>query len=87
MGKRYKNDEQNMILKEVSIVNNRRAVASKYGISEGTIRTWEKKRKINLAATPDRLNKEMEKENKMLKNIVAEKEIEIQILRDMIKKM
>lgn len=87
MGKRYSKDEQDMILKEVSIVKNRRAVASKYGISEGTIRTWEKKRKVNLAATPERFNRGIEKENKILKTLLIEKELEIQILKDMLKKM
>lgn len=66
------------ILKEVKEVGNRTQVAKRHNISESTIRGWEN-RKQNKETTT---NKNIEKENKILKKLLIEKELELEILRD-----
>lgn len=90
MGKRYTKEEKEEIIQEVKLVKNRRAIAAKYGVAESTIRGWEKKivqetKGNNKDLT--KINKTLEAENRALKEISAEKDLEIKILRDMLKKM
>lgn len=79
---KYSKEQRCLIIKEVIAMGNRSLVARKYNISESTIRGGEKR--IN--STDSKASKELEKENKILKQTIADKELELAILRDVIKK-
>ena len=61
------------------------ATARKYGLSEQTIYRWRKKYRGFSAGEAKRL-KALEEENVRLKRLLAEKELEIQALTQVIKK-
>ena len=61
------------------------ATARKYGISEQTIYRWRQKYK-GLSASEAKRLKALETENARLKKLLAEKELEIQTLTELIKK-
>lgn len=61
------------------------SVARKYGINPNTIYRWRQKYKGMSASEAKRL-KALEEENSRLKRLLAEKELEIQALTDIIKK-
>ena len=61
------------------------ATARKYGLSEQTIYRWRKKYRGFSAGEAKRL-KALEEENARLKRLLAEKELEIQALTQVIKK-
>ncbi|MBX6424298.1 transposase [Thermosulfurimonas sp. F29] len=61
------------------------AIARKYGISEQTIYRWRKKYRGFSSSEAKRL-KALEEENARLKRLLAEKELEIQALTQVIKK-
>jgi len=66
------------ILKEVKETGNRSQVGRRYNISESTIRGWENRKQNKDSQN----NKTLEKENKLLKKLLIEKELELEILRD-----
>ncbi|WP_320046937.1 hypothetical protein [uncultured Ilyobacter sp.] len=83
-------EEKERILEEVKLVKNRRAVATKYNLAKITIRGWEKKlsqKEFGQQKDLSKINKTLESENKALKEISAEKDLEIKILKDMLKKI
>ncbi len=61
------------------------ATARKYGIAEQTIYRWRQKYK-GLSASEAKRLKALETENAKLKKLLAEKELEIQTLTELIKK-
>jgi len=61
------------------------ATARKYGVAEQTIYRWRQKYKGFSASEAKRL-KTLEAENAQLKKLLAEKELEIQTLTELIKK-
>lgn len=61
------------------------SVARKYGIAANTIYRWRQKYKGMNASEAKRL-RALEEENSRLKRLLAEKELEIQALTDIIKK-
>lgn len=61
------------------------STARKYGISENTIYRWRQKYK-GFSSSEVRRLKLLEEENSRLKRILAEKELEIQALSEIIKK-
>jgi len=61
------------------------ATARKYGIAEQTIYRWKQKYKGFSSSEAKRL-KALEAENSRLKKLLAEKELEIQVLTELIKK-
>ena len=62
------------------------SVARKYSINPNTIYRWRQKYKGMSASEAKRL-KALEEENSRLKRLLAEKELEIQALTDIIKKI
>lgn len=79
---KYSKEQRLLIMKEVKETGNRSLVARKYEISEATIRGWE----TRMNNTDSKASKDLEKENKLLKQIIADKELELAILRDVVKK-
>lgn len=99
-GKTYTKELKEEILREVKEVGNVSLVARRHGISKSTIFTWikESKNKDEIKIKPGRKalvegDKELEseltevtKENDQLKKLLGEKDLEIAILKDLIKK-
>ena len=93
----YSKEFKEQILKEVEETGNATLVARNHGIPPTTIYTWIKARKksTNDYSTRDpkssnfnstNYNKEIEKENEQLKKLLGEKDLEIAILKDLLKK-
>lgn len=96
-GKSYSEEFISQILKEVEETGNATLVARNHEIPPTTIYSWMKRRKsiskVGSARGPksssfisSSTNKEMEKENETLKKLLGEKDLEIAILKDLIKK-
>ncbi|URZ00585.1 transposase [Clostridium felsineum] len=99
-GKTYTKELKEEILREVQEVGNVSLVSRKHGVSKSTIFTWikESKNKNEIKLKPGRKalvggKKELEseitevtKENDHLKKLLGEKDLEIAILKDLIKK-
>ena len=99
-GKTYTNELKEEIIREVQEVGNVSLVSRRHGISKSTIFTWIKecKNKDEIKIKPGRKaliegEKEFEneltevtKENDQLKKLLGEKDLEIAILKDLIKK-
>lgn len=96
-GKAYSDEFKEQVLKEVEETGNVTLVARNHGIPSTTINTWIKKKKNSNNAISSRgpkssnfnsnnYNKEIEKENDQLKKLLGEKDLEIAILKDLLKK-
>jgi transposase len=99
-GKTYTKEMKEEILREVKEVGNVSLVSRRHGISKSTIFTWirDPNNKDEIKVKPGRKaliegDKELEneltevtKENDQLKKLLGEKDLEIAILRDLIKK-
>lgn len=96
-GKAYSDELKEQILKEVDDTGNIALVARNHNIPTTTINTWLKKRnkvgKVCATRGPKSNNfnsnnysKEIEKENDQLKKLLGEKDLEIAILKDLLKK-
>ena len=59
-------------------------IARKHGVSEQTIYTWRKKYDGVEAADLRRL-RQLEKENARLKKLLAERDVEIDVMKDVVK--
>lgn len=99
-GKSYTKELKEEIIREVQEVGNVSLVSRRHGISKSTIFTWIKqsKNKDEIKVKPGRKaliegDKKLEndltevtKENDQLKKLLGEKDLEIAILKDLIKK-
>lgn len=97
-GKSYTKELKEEVLREVKEVGNVSLVSRRHGISKSTIFTWIKNSKDEIKVKPGRKalvegEKELENEltevtrdNDQLKKLLGEKDLEIAILRDLIKK-
>lgn len=96
-GKAYSGEFKEQVLKEVEETGNATLVARNHGIPSTTIYTWVKNRKKPSSIISSRglkssnfnsnnYSKEIEKENDQLKKLLGEKDLEIAILKDLLKK-
>lgn len=99
-GKTYTKELKEEVIREVREVGNVSLVSRRHGISKSTIFTWIKgsKNKDEIKVKPGRKalvegDKELEseltevtRENDQLKKLLGEKDLEIAILKDLIKK-
>lgn len=91
-GKRYSKEFKKQIVKEAKETGNAHLVARKHDLVPGTVTRWvrEDKKADGVKKTSDyseyRTNKELEAENEKLKVMLGEKDLEIAILRDLLKK-
>jgi transposase-like protein len=95
-GKAYTDEFKEQVLRDVEETDNIALVARKHNISSTTINTWIK-RSTSVKSSSTRApksssfnsgntNKELEKENDTLKKLLGEKDLEIAILKDLLKK-
>lgn len=95
-GKAYSEEFKEQILKEVDETGNMALVSRNHNIPSTTINTWIKRRKTGKSSgsrgpksssfNSNNHNKEIEKENDTLKKLLGEKDLEIAILKDLLKK-
>lgn len=95
MGKTYSEELKEQILKECRELDNTALVARRHEISENTIYSWQRQARKNgsvksLSRDQEKRFKEVKErlqnvstENDQLKRILAEKELELAILRDL----
>lgn len=96
-GSAYYDEFNEQLLKEVEETGNATLVARNHRMPSTTICTWIKSRNKASSAISSRgpkpsnfnsnnYNKEIEKENDQLKKLLGEKDLEIAILKDLLKK-
>jgi transposase len=88
---RYPEEFRNQIVKEVEEVGNATLVARKHDLIPGTVTRWVRESK-QASKTNNPLNIDystnspLDKENEQLKKLLGEKDLEIAILKDLLKK-
>lgn len=89
--KNYTEEFKEQVIREVNNVKDIGIVARKHGIARSTVHGWIKKQSSGTALIEGkeivRDLKEKEQENNQLKKILGEKDLEISILRDLLKKV
>jgi len=93
--RRYSSEFKEQIVKECREIGNTALVARRHNIAKGTIYSWVRRARKNgsfkslpkdktkrIKETTKRLNK-LSNENDQLKKILAEKELELAVLRDL----
>ena len=89
---RYSDAFKAQVVKEANETGNTAAVARRYELNSNVVRRWIKQDKegqfdgIDLSATTPLEAKALSSENEQLKMLLGEKDLEIAILRDLIKK-
>jgi len=89
--KRYSEEFKKQIVREVEEVGNASLVARKHDVVPGTVTRWVRKSKMsNPTNNPLNIdystNYSLDKENDQLKKLLGEKDLEIAILKDLLKK-
>jgi len=89
--KRYSEEFKRQIIKEVEEVGNASLVARKHDVVPGTVTRWVRESKmVNITNNPLNIdystNFSLDKENEQLKKLLGEKDLEIAILKDLLKK-
>lgn len=94
-GTKYTQDVKEQVLRDLEETGDMSLVARKHNIPLSTISTWIRKSKQSGSSSrgPNSANfnsikasKEIEKENETLKKLLGEKDLEIAILKDLLKK-
>ena len=85
MKKRYTEEQIVKILKEVEATGKPADACRKYGVSDATIYNW-RKRYGGLEQSDLRKLKTLEEENRRLKKIVADKELDLDALTALLEK-
>ncbi len=91
-GKRYPEEFKLQIIKEVEETGNATLVARRHDLVPGTVTRWvrESKKENGLISNYNYSNninaKSLEEENEQLKKLLGEKDLEIAILKDLLKK-
>jgi len=93
--KKYSQEYKDQVIKEVLETENATTVARRYGLNPAMVSRWvrETKQKVQVLSNAPINNpedileaKKMVTENEQLKKLLGEKELENQILRDLLKK-
>lgn len=96
-GKAYTDEFKEQVLREVDETGNMSLVARNHNVPTATLSTWSRQRKNMVKSSSSRgpksssfnsvtATKEVEKENDTLKKLLGEKDLEIAILKDLLKK-
>lgn len=81
MKNKYTKQEKQQILEEVKNTKNIVVVAKKYNIPASTIHTW-----LHNLKESSNINNDLSIENKQLKKILTDKDLEISVLKELLKK-
>jgi len=84
-GKRYSEEKIIRVLREVDLGRSITEVCREHGISDQTFRNW-RKRYSGMEVADIREMRRLIKENAQLKKIVAEKELQIVAMKDVLSK-
>ena len=84
-GKRYSEEKIIKVLQEVDLGRSISEVCREHGISDQTFRNW-RKRYSGMEVADIREMRRLIKENAQLKKIVAEKELQIVAMKDVLSK-
>jgi transposase-like protein len=86
----YTQEFKDQVIKEVNTVKDIAVVARKHEVAKSTVSSWMKKQNSSMALIEGKeVTKELkdkEQENNHLKKLLWEKDLEIAILRDLLKK-
>lgn len=82
----YSNELKNKLMNEVNEIGAISPVAKKYGIPSSTIHNWIRVSNKRPAYKSEIKNKTLQDENKRLKTKLKESELELMILKDLLKK-
>ncbi len=85
MRKRYSEEQIVKILKEAELSGKPKEVCRRHGVSDQTLRNW-RQRFGDLGTSEVRRLKDLEEENRRLKKIVAEKELDLDALKALLEK-
>lgn len=85
MKKRYTEEQIVKILREAEQVGNTREVCRQHGVTEQTFYRWRKKYAGMEVADVHRL-RQLEKENAQLKRLVADRDLEIDAMKEVLSK-
>ena len=86
MKKRFSEEQIVGILREVRVGQKTiEAIARENGVSENTIYGW-KRKYCSMEESEVRRLKELEKENHRLKRLLAERDVEIDVMREIVEK-
>lgn len=83
---RYTQEFKSRIIKEVSEINSISPVSKKHGVAVSTIHGWIKSSETKIDYKADRKRRCLKDENKILKSRLADSELELMILKDLLKK-
>lgn len=89
---KHSNDFKLQVIKEAQETGKITLVARRYELNPNMVSRWIREYKdgkfggVDVAVLPDLDSKELSKENEKLKILLGEKDLEIAILRDLIKK-
>lgn len=89
---KHSKDFKLQVVKEVTETGNQTLVARRYELNPNMVSRWIREYKdgkfgdVDVTVLPDLDSKELSKENDQLKKLLGEKDLEIAILRDLIKK-
>lgn len=81
--KRFTEEQITQILSEHQAGMSQMELSRKYNVSQKTISNWQQKY-AGMASTDVRRLKQLEQENNRLKRIVADKELELTVAKDII---
>jgi transposase-like protein len=82
----YTQEFKSKVIEEVKDVNSISPVAEKHSIPVSTTHGWVRGSKEKVTYKKDIKNKSLKNENKILKNKLADVELELMILKDLLKK-
>lgn len=86
MKKRFSEEQIVGILRDVRVGQKTiEAIARENGVSENTIYLW-KRKYASMEESEVRRLKELEKENQRLKRLLAERDVEIDVMREIVEK-
>ena len=83
---RYSQDFKEKLIEEVKEVKSIRSVSAKHNIPTSTLATWIKKSHQNIQLNFERSKKDLKSENKQLKRQLEDVELELAIIKDLLKK-
>ncbi len=83
---RYSPEFKEKLITEIKEIKSITLVSKKHNVPVGTIHGWLKKSDSKIDLKSQIKNKDLSSENKLLRNKLADAEVELMILKDLLKK-